>query len=803
MAIRAGDIYHLGMSTSASSPLTIDLPGTISALLGRVRSRVRWYTVISGLLVVATIAAAVFWLTLTIDTGWFALQKLELPVGLRAMLLCVMAVGLVSLLVMHVFAPVARRMNNADVAVLLERKFPEFKDRLLTTVQVADGYPESGPVVEQLLIRTVKEADDVASDVKEDDLFDLQALKKKGWIAGLLLLSIGGCGAVSPDSLTRWWKAFIQCDAVYHDRTTTLEFAVLAQPGDRRRELDSSDGRLAYKHASGEDFELHMTVPEGDSPSGKPWVIPDRVRVDVRRADGTSSRTYVSPVGGNVFRFILTRLQETVSIEVRAGDFRTASPIVISSVEPPTIDSMIAVCQYPEYTRWNVLRGSLAEILGSEVALPLGTTFDLEVTSNKSLQGGKLFTDEFEITGDRETAMFVARETGEEVSLSQPLLSEDGMTVRLPLELTLPEKIEGLPANGAIQISPNTSLKFFLHDDDDIMSTTPESLRVRGIEDKAPIIATQTQGVGNAITRRAIIPMTGTITDDYGMDSAGYEFILDDGSEWRARAFRDVVTSGVTEYELSTDKAKPERFDVKPLELSEGQTLSLSIVATDACTQPEPHKARSEPLVFRIVSDQELLSLLYTREVNLRRQFEEAIQKMKQVQSDLEFHREIAERLEAGSSPAKTVQDRASVAQCARRSGDSIRRQANSLQAVHLGFEEIVAQLLNNEIPPAILAENMRKGIVVPLNAAVEGSMVRADRAVSEYRVTADAGTDCLSQIEASERQVSVAIKELETILASVRDLAEFHEVLNDLNDLLEEHKRIQQETIKAQLGVE
>ena len=38
-------------------------------------------------------------------------------------------------------------------------------------------------------------------------------------------------------------------------------------------------------------------------------------------------------------------------------------------------------------------------------------------------------------------------------------------------------------------------------------------------------------------------------------------------------------------------------------------------------------------------------------------------------------------------------------------------------------------------------------------------------------------------------------IAELKRILENVRDMAEFHEVLSDLNDILEEHQRIQKET--------
>lgn len=788
----------------------VKLPTAVGELLNSVRARVRRYSVLSGLLFCISVAGLVFWLTSGIDAGWFALQRLELPVGLRIMLLLGMLLVGGWLLLSRVLWPLIRRHKNRDIALLLERRFPEFQDSLVTAVEGTNGLPGAGRIVESMLQRTVETTGTLASRLSIDDIFNLTTLKKRGWLAGLLAVSVLGQGIAAPGSLRRWWNAFVECEDVYHLRTTRLDFRVVAEPGERRLEFRPVDDALKYLHPRGADFELEMTVPEGNSESGQPWVVPPRARVDVVREDGTRSRTYVSAASGSsrTFRFILTRLQEPVTIEVLAGDYRSPMPLQIDAVAAPSVDSMLADCNFPDYTRWNQQRDTIVSVMGSELSLPMGTAFQLQSESNKPLQSARIVTDLFELHGDRTSCRLIPREGYETTFLAAgPLLSADGRTLLADFQLTAEQSGSSDEQNlhadddSLLKIPSNTTLRFFLHDEDDIMSTSQESVRIRGIADKAPVIATRTKGVSNSITRRAIIPMIGTIQDDYGLQSGEFQFLVDDESQWRPRPFRLPFIPDVTEFELGArDDMKPERFDVQPLELTEGQTLSVAVVATDYCTVPDNNISRAEPVVFRIVSNEELLSVLYSREVNLRRQFEEVIQKLEQVRDDLQFHQAVADRIEAAAESSVTSEDRVGLSECARRSGDTLRRQNNDLKSIVASFDEIVEQLINNSIPPQQLAENMRSNIVVPMTAASETLVVKADRSISAFRVAASSGKTASKLLSTSVTDISAVIAELRRILENVRDMAEFHEVLGDLNDILEEQQRIQKETNVQQI---
>ncbi len=645
------------MSAPSEPLLRLALPPAVEGLLRRVRFRLRRDAVLAGLLFAVCLAAGVFWITTTLDLGWFELQRLELPVGLRAILLAVMLPGALWVIGSRIVMPLIRRVRDSDVALLLERRFPQFQDRLVTAVESSKGLPLEGPLSRPMLERSVDEAATIAGQVSADEVFDPTTLKRLSVFAGILAASVLLIGLIQPQLIQRWWSAFIRCDEVYHQRTTDLKVVAIAQPGDRRVEFQWTEEKLLYKHPRGADLELELSVPDGGPDEGTAWVVPDRVRIDVIRADGSRSRTYVTPTAdsGRVFRFVVTRLQEPIEVELLAGDFRSRNPYRIDVVNPPGLDTMRLDCTYPEYTGWNSQRERKLQVNGSEVSLPAGTSFDLTAVASKSLRAVRVVTDQFELSGDRESSKLVLRDGRVVESNGKPLVSPDGTSVSASFLVELPGSADSatvtnqdgqglssgsaepntninldVVADGRLRIPSNTNLRFFLHDDDDVMSVSPDSLRVQGIQDKPPVVVAQMTGIDNAITRLAKIPITGRVKDDYGLSYAGFSFQVDDETNWRPRPFRAVVPAGSLEYELRRSESEPfELFDVQVLELSEGQRLTLSVVAVDTNENPGPGTTRGQPMQFRIVSIEELLSLLYTREIALRGRFEEVIKQLK------------------------------------------------------------------------------------------------------------------------------------------------------------------------------
>lgn len=808
------------------SKIRVDLPAPIRRILDVVKRRIRRHALQSGLLFLVCVAGAIFWSTTIVDAGWFALQRLELPVGLRAICLAVLLPTLLWVVGSRILLPMIRRLRDADIALLLERKFPEFQDRLITTVESASGFPADGPLVDSMLKRTVSEAESLVNGVDAEKLFDTRSQRHLLWLSAIICVSVALYSVVNPDVLSRWYSAFIRCDEVYHIRSTTLDVVVIAQPGDRQKLFTAREDGFVYRHPRGTDFELELTVPQRAETEGPPWVVPDRVRIDVIRQDGSRSRAYISASGEGVFRFLIARLQEPVELEILAGDYRSRERYLVEPVSLPAVDSVRLNCQFPEYTGWNQLRETSITVLGSEVSLPHGTLFELQATSSKTLQSVRIITDWFEISGDREQARVIPRE-GILVASSTTggLISDDGTIITAQFSLMSDRFVASRSASSvssgesgeenlqpgsanpqatdanvwddaSLPVASNSSIRFFLHDDDDVMSINPETLRIRGIRDEPPVIEVSGSGIDNAITRLAKIPITGRVSDDYGLTSAGFQFVVDDATTWRPRPFRRAPQAGTLDFQLSREpNVAVEIFDVQPLELSDGQTLTLAVVAEDGNVATGPGVTRSEPMVFRIVSNEELLSLLYTREIALRRRFEEVIAQLEEVRDDLVFHQSAAERLDSRDAASIKPEDNAAVLTCATRIANTLRRQTNELDSISDGFEEIIEQLLNNSIPPQQLAENMRRQILQPMRDAGGQPMADADRVIGNFRVAAMDKSRLGPHVTESAERVSDVITQLKLILENVRDMAEFHEALRDLKAILEEQQKLLDET--------
>ena len=106
-----------------------------------------------------------------------------------------------------------------------------------------------------------------------------------------------------------------------------------------------------------------------------------------------------------------------------------------------------------------------------------------------------------------------------------------------------------------IPLPSNTVLRIFLEDTDDVLSTEPSQITLNGIVDQPPDIDAECFGIGEYITPKAKIPVRGTITDDYGVAVARFEFQLTNdkgekltGPGWLAKEFDDPPTTEPKEY---------------------------------------------------------------------------------------------------------------------------------------------------------------------------------------------------------------------------------------------------------------
>lgn len=840
-----------------------DLPAEATAVLDRLRSRIRQYVFLEGLALVVVLLGALFWGSFLIDWGYFQLSRLELPRWFRASVL-IAGIGLVTFgLVAWVALRLLRSLRAKGLALVLERRFPELDDRLITAVEAAaELEPTSSPITAAMLRQTISDASRTVGSLDLGGVFDKRPIRRAVLTASVLVASILGLAVTNSAAMERWIAGYLSLRNGYWPRETELVVRVVVQPGDQLREF--VDGE--YKHAKGTDLALQVDVPPGKK-------TPSQVRLDARLANGRGTiRVVLTRLGDEPFRHTLPGLLDDAELWVTGGDYTNASPYHVQVVQPPDVSQIVLHCLFPEYTGLNQRSGGQIvrteqQVNGAQTSLPLATDFVLDVAANKPLKHVRIEGDagierwEISLTaphsasaGTTNPAAVISLKSQDgrpEIrvpwpeSMQQAIWSSNRGNVAIPFVLDpdganrLPELLRSVaesrqPLTFPLPLPPDSVIRIVLEDVDGIASTTPARFTITGIVDQPPSVATALRGIGTSITRKARIPITGNLIDDYGVVSARFDYRVDDSQAWLPREFQ-TPPQGTREFELRRGESEPfERFDVLPLDLSIGRRLTLAVSALDGCTVAEPkrpgvvqpdsvsetnepkavaapelpaHRAYGLKYVFTVVSEEELLSMLYAREINIRKRFEQIITELKQARQELTVQRGKADEaatLKQGGAAADAeplVILNQGLAASADRSLHAIRKNAVETAGVETSFADIREELVNNAADTPLMLERLDDRIIAPLRKINETSFPATDAALGLFKLALDKNTDPTNPMDEAVEILDSMIQSMDQILAEMRELAKFHEVVEQLKanikaqqDLLEETKRKRKE---------
>jgi len=816
-------------------------PPELQQTLAELRSRIRRYVLIEGVALTVAVLGGVFWLSLLVDHLWFRASRLELPYWFRAAFDVGVAGLLGFLLVSLIGLRVLRGFRSKALALVLERRFPELNDRLVTAVELAENADAaaSNPLAAAMLQQTVADAVEATRKLDLTSVFDRKPLQRAVIAATVLIASIGGLAVASNSTIQTWKSSFLDLNDEYWNREYGLTVRVVAQPGDLIREFDDQ----FIKHPRGADLTLLMEVDEGRK-------VPDRVQLSYRLANGRGSGTVLcSKIGERQFRHSLSGLLDDVEFHIYGGDFVNREPYRVQIVEPPQLDEIDLACFYPTYTDMkapdatpsNPLR-DIVPVRGTQVELPNETEFLLRATANKPIVRVRMqFGDQelvFARRGEEVSAEHILRdEQGEVLRVDHPTsqnashwLSNDGLRLEVPFVLS-PVETDAARARIAdlqtklgppFTLAPESNLRIYLEDVDGILTAEPARVTISGIVDTAPVVETRLRGIGTSITRKATIPVLGRIVDDYGLADVRFQFRVNDQENWDHRDLEaglpqanDGTIDVVREFTLQrTDDEEYERFDVVPLDLSLNQRLTLTIVAEDRDNLNGPHVTLGERYSFKVVSNEELTSLLYQRELNLRSQFERVIVETKDTQQDLIRHRaRIAERkrlneeiADKATSPAdadaakkKLAEINLVVTACAERSLHQVRKNANETASVEQAFLDIREELVNNKLHTPQTLERIDDRIVKPLQSISATDYPAVDEALGLFRLANERGNDPTATIDQSVELLAGMITRMEAVLGEMEKLKDFRKLGEELKELIEAQEALLDRTKKEQ----
>jgi hypothetical protein len=431
----------------------------------------------------------------------------------------------------------------------------------------------------------------------------------------------------------------------------------------------------------------------------------------------------------------------------------------------------------------------------------------------------------------------------------------DGARFDVPFAMTADAEKQladvSLSITGTVPFPADRPLRIYLEDVDDIVGVDPARLTITGIVDQPPTVETRLRGISTAITRVASIPLSGTIRDDYGIVNARFEFLVDvgrggkiegegtdgpsapeaakaddappeadDGTDqgdeevkWRIRPFRIRPEGNPLEFVLRRspeDEYRAARFEVLPLDLRIGQQLTLTVYAEDGDNKNGPNTTRGEKYRFKIVSNEELLSILYGRELNIRRRFEQIIEEVKETKQDLALHRaRVAEAdalRTAGPADGKAQEHQAklkeiddAVGNSASRSFHQVSKNHSETRDVAQSFRELLEELENNGVHTAEQVSRIEALIVKPLEGITKDDFPAVLTTVNLFKQAHEKEADPKPKIDESLDAIDTMLRHMQAVLDEMNDLVEFHEALKDLEAIIEIQRKLEQETRENQ----
>lgn len=736
------------------------LASALQMLLDRLRRRIRRYVWIEGLGAVVVWMGMTFWASLIVD--WF----FEPPPAVRMVVLAVVGLGLAGLVYQLIVRRLLVPLSDANMALLLERRYPQFNETLLTAVELTALGPDKGECNPAMLARTCQLATDSARDVHLPAVFNPMPLRRNVAVALVLAASIGGFALQSPQSLGVWVRR-------------NLLFSLELWPRNTRLSVDGFNGGVV-KVARGADLTI---VAKADL--GMPQV-PNVVEVRYRTEDGARLHARMVREGAadprkdkfqeysHTFTGILTPIQ----FDVLGGDDAVRN-LRIQVVDSPATTDMVLDCRYPAYTG----RSQRTLPVTGVMQIPMGSEVTIRATANKDLRYVEV-----------ESAL------------------ENGTTP--------PEKLDPVPGDDRRHIqlrlpkfTADTTLLFTLFDTDGIKSREPVRLALAAVADEKPQLNVHLRGIGSAITNQARIPAVGPITDDYGLARLWFDYTIDQKTSG-AGPVR--VLAGNT-----TDLESTETLEVPSLKLKPGQKLLVSLKAADRCDlAAEPNIGSSERWLLDVVSPEQLRTMLEARELVLRQRFETILQDVTETRdllARMEFRAQTKpaaqEKAEAkqpaagkepgedAAKPSESSPERLMALRTMRveRALQNSQKDAQEILGVAESFSDIREELINNRIDTEELKQRLQNGIATPLRQIAGEMFPEFDRRLNRLQAT-------LADEQLSPTNLAQATQQLDLIQAAMRrvldrmiELEDFNEAVELLRDIVDAQQQLHDQTKQRQ----
>ena len=762
------------------------LPKEIRRVLSGLRWRIRAYVWLQGLSLALVWLAVTFWGSLAIDYLPVLVGASEMPRGARLVLLVFVGAVLAYILFQWVLRRTFVRLADRSMALLLERRFHEFHDSLITSVELTDG---ASRAQQQMLSETESEALQQLRGLRLGSLFNPRPLFFGLSAATLLCGSIAAFYAIHADAFELGLQRLYLLTDDRWPRNARIEVVGIETEGRPEEDLPSASRQFLdrrVKVARGSSISLHVRADGGAK------VIPEVCTIVYRTAEGDRGRVNMTRVGavrsgyqlyqygGKPFGGLLSDVRfDVIGFDHRIQDY------LVQAVDSPAIVAAELDCTYPAYLVDESLALWLPRTLEltTGMQLPRGTSVTIRAHSNKPLESVRLRD-----TNSKERIELTPGEDPQQFEYRVPVLND------------------------------NLSLEVILIDSDGVASERPHRIYLAAIEDTPPVIDIGLTGIGSAVTPDVAIPVEGKVTDDYLVDRSWAEVFVDDAAP------QDLSFDRQPGGRIATTIDFRELRGSGQLTLEPGQKLHLTVKARDRYDLGDSSNVGvSDHFQRDVVKPDQLLAMLEARELSLRQRFQQVINELTETRDGLVRVRSEgpeaallrAKRQQAPdeepTDPSESLQQAWSLRLLrAQRARLQSQKSAQETLGTAASFLDIRAELINNRVDSEDRKERLKEKIADPLQQIGEQGFAEFDRRLKELvQITEDqleqdatATSENSELVVATDRslhQANQLLVQMDQVLQSMLDLESFNDLLDIVRSLIDDQKDLISETKKQQ----
>lgn len=450
--------------------------------LDELRSALRRLTGLAGLNWVVCALVAFVLITLAFDFGLSA-AGLRVRVTYRMTLSGVCAAAVLYIVWRFLVSPLRVPLTESDLALRVERHFPELKDRLISAVQFTQG--ESGihaGVSRELVRATVADATEAAKPIDFTQPLDRSGVAER-WVAGgLALLTLAALTALQPELMAAWFQRNVLFQNVrYPGDMSGPQFEFVVETG--------SQGEGSYRNiAEGEfgvlaGYKFDIVVRTKPVVEGARYEEPGEIAVD---AEGESGTVHVGGDSG-AFSYSFERpVVGAFSFKISDPENRAEPKVCRVKIEAPAnLADWTLTAVPPAYTR---SPPRVYDHRDRDIAVPAGGTLILAGKTDRALKQVR--------------AHVRRKDEGTAKTVPASVKSEPAFSVEIPAD-----------EPGAVKLSLSLTDEFGYRNEDVI-----RDLDVRILPpDERPKVMLARPGTGDKVTVNVAFRMELRATDDFGL----------------------------------------------------------------------------------------------------------------------------------------------------------------------------------------------------------------------------------------------------------------------------------------------